>query len=92
MLCMVVREELKIPVTQACLKHLPLQLSLLQYYRNTLSIKPVHKSDIKPAPASTGLPDSNYYRVNPHRSKTFVATWRLLSFHFVLPYCFKIMP
>lgn len=63
MLRMVVREELKIPVTRACLKHLSLQLSSLQYYRNTPSTKPMHKSNVKPAP------DSNYYQVNPHKTK-----------------------
>ena len=84
MLHMVVREELKIPVTQACLKHSPLQLSSLWYYRNTPSTKLVHESDIKPAPASTGLPDSNYYQVNPHKCKTFVTIWGLFSFHFVI--------
>lgn len=85
MLCMVVREELKIPVTRTCLKHSPPQLSSLQYYRNTLSTKPVHESGIKPAPASTGLPDSNYYQVTSHKTKTFVTIWGL--FLFIFCYC-----
>lgn len=92
MLCTEVREELKILVTQACLKHLSLQLWAPQYYRNTPRTQSARKSDGKPAPASRGLTYCNYYQVNPHKSKNFVTVWGVFSFHFLLLYWLKAMP
>lgn len=77
MICMVVGEELKIPVTRAYFQHLPLQLSSLQNCRNTPHTK--QESDVKPAPAPTALPDSHHYWVNPHNPKTSAMIWGLSS-------------
>lgn len=83
MLSIAVKEELETPVTQACLKHLLLQLSLLCYYRKTPWTKPVHESNIRPTPTIKKLPSSNYYRGNPYEGKI------LSHFHFLFTNCFK---
>lgn len=86
MLYIAVKEELETLVTQACLKHLPLQLSLLWYYRKTPSTKPVHESNIRPTATIKKLPSSKYYWGNPHNRIFLVTFWGLCIFIF----CFQI--